>query len=221
MSDSSAGTTASTFARAGSPSPPYPPLGLLYLSAYLKARGYAVSVFDTTFSRPDAFAAHVARHRPPVVGIYGNLVTRPNVLAQIRACKAHGATVVLGNDYEFQMIENKTGLTPEAIHAKNPHIIYTAVTGYGLEGPEAARPGFEDAIEIYAGAATQFTLFGHAPGVYYYRVRAVQAAQSSDWSGGQVVHVAPLDRWVLNAASDELSPDLLTLHDGDIDNIYG
>ncbi len=28
---------------------PYPPLGLLYLSAYLKARGHAVEVYDSTF----------------------------------------------------------------------------------------------------------------------------------------------------------------------------
>ena len=28
---------------------PYPPLGLLYLSAYLKTRGYSVDVYDSTF----------------------------------------------------------------------------------------------------------------------------------------------------------------------------
>ena len=37
----------------------------------------------------------------------------------------------------------KFGLTPEAVHARNRHIIYAAVTGYGLEGPERARPGFD------------------------------------------------------------------------------
>lgn len=37
----------------------------------------------------------------------------------------------------------KFGLTPEAIHARNPRVIFAAVTGYGLEGPEAARPGFD------------------------------------------------------------------------------
>ena len=31
---------------------PYPPLGLLYLSAYLKMKGRPVSVFDSTFSTP-------------------------------------------------------------------------------------------------------------------------------------------------------------------------
>ena len=31
---------------------PYPPLGLLYLSAYLKARGHAVEIYDSTFCDP-------------------------------------------------------------------------------------------------------------------------------------------------------------------------
>ena len=29
---------------------PYPPLGILYISSYLKQQGFDVSVFDTTFS---------------------------------------------------------------------------------------------------------------------------------------------------------------------------
>ncbi len=35
------------------------------------------------------------------------------------------------------------GLTPEACLARNPRLIFVAVTGYGLEGPDAARPGFD------------------------------------------------------------------------------
>ena len=34
---------------------PYPPLGLLYISAYLKAHGADVAVFDTTFSSRHEF----------------------------------------------------------------------------------------------------------------------------------------------------------------------
>ena len=36
---------------------PYPPLGLLYLSAYLKRAGFAVEVFDSTFGELAALAA--------------------------------------------------------------------------------------------------------------------------------------------------------------------
>ena len=35
---------------------PHPPLGILYLSAYLKRRGFSVSVFDSTFRRPEEFS---------------------------------------------------------------------------------------------------------------------------------------------------------------------
>ncbi|MBC8078064.1 MAG: cobalamin B12-binding domain-containing protein, partial [Chloroflexales bacterium] len=75
---------------------PYPPLGILYLSSHLKARGFDVAVFDTTFSSPQAFRDYVDRERPSVVGIYTNMMTRTNVLAMLRHCKAQGAMVVLG-----------------------------------------------------------------------------------------------------------------------------
>jgi radical SAM superfamily enzyme YgiQ (UPF0313 family) len=75
---------------------PYPPLGILYLSAYLKARGFAAGVFDATFQSPAAFEALVAREHPPVVGLYVNLMTKRNALVMIAVAKAHGALVVLG-----------------------------------------------------------------------------------------------------------------------------
>jgi radical SAM superfamily enzyme YgiQ (UPF0313 family) len=80
---------------------PYPTLGLLYLSAYLRREGFAVEVFDSTFAaREDLFA----RLAGPggigggggVLGVYTNLMTRPAILAIARAAKAHGWTVVLG-----------------------------------------------------------------------------------------------------------------------------
>lgn len=75
---------------------PYPPLGILYLSSYLKAKGFGVSIFDSTFSSMGEFRALVERERPPVVGIYTNLMTKFNVLAMIKICNEAGATVVLG-----------------------------------------------------------------------------------------------------------------------------
>lgn len=75
---------------------PYPPLGLLYISSYLKARGFDVGVFDTTFRSREDFRQFVVRERPPVVGIYGTLMTRRNVLEMTRFCKEQGCTVVLG-----------------------------------------------------------------------------------------------------------------------------
>ncbi len=75
---------------------PYPPLGLLYISSYLKSRGFAVEVFDATLSSRQAFADYVERERPGVVGIYVNLITRGSALAMIRRLKRLGATLILG-----------------------------------------------------------------------------------------------------------------------------
>src|SRR5690606_235784 len=75
---------------------PYPPLGILYLSSYLKAHGFDVGIFDSTFQRAADFEALVAREKPPVVGLYTNLMTKRNILKMLRVAKAHGAKVVLG-----------------------------------------------------------------------------------------------------------------------------
>jgi radical SAM superfamily enzyme YgiQ (UPF0313 family) len=75
---------------------PYPPLGLLYVSSHLKARGFSVDVFDTTFARPAQLEEHIRRTHPPVVGIYANLMTRQRVLNAVRVAKEAGSFVVLG-----------------------------------------------------------------------------------------------------------------------------
>jgi anaerobic magnesium-protoporphyrin IX monomethyl ester cyclase len=75
---------------------PYPPLGVLYIAAHLKAQGFGVDVFDTTFSSFDAFRRRIERERPPIVGIYCNMMTRRNVLKMAQICKANGCMVVIG-----------------------------------------------------------------------------------------------------------------------------
>lgn len=62
---------------------PYPPLGILYISAYLGLKGIANEVFDTTFSSKEAFRAHLLQHQPPVVAFYTNLMTKLNVLEML------------------------------------------------------------------------------------------------------------------------------------------
>jgi radical SAM superfamily enzyme YgiQ (UPF0313 family) len=75
---------------------PYPPLGILYLSAYLRTRGFAVDVYDSTFgSRHELF--DVLEQGPPgMLGVYGNLLTRSAVLAILERARSAGWRVVLG-----------------------------------------------------------------------------------------------------------------------------
>ena len=75
---------------------PYPPLGILYLSAYLKRAGFSVDIFDSTFEERVALTARFAATPGGVVGIYTNLMTRRSVLEIVRAAKLHRWTVVLG-----------------------------------------------------------------------------------------------------------------------------
>jgi anaerobic magnesium-protoporphyrin IX monomethyl ester cyclase len=75
---------------------PYPPLGILYLSSFLKQRGFNVGVFDSTFRRRDEFVQLLRRERPPVVGLSCNLMTKRSVLAMARAARDEGVFVVVG-----------------------------------------------------------------------------------------------------------------------------
>jgi anaerobic magnesium-protoporphyrin IX monomethyl ester cyclase len=75
---------------------PYPPLGLLYLSAYLKRRGFDVEVSDSTFGERAALTQRFAATPGGVVGVYTNLMTRRSVLQIVRAANAAGWTVILG-----------------------------------------------------------------------------------------------------------------------------
>src|SRR5262245_17289706 len=75
---------------------PYPPLGLLYLSAYLKSVGHGVHVYDTTFGTRDELHALLDATRGGILGVYTNLMTRRSVLRIVTAAKERGWTVILG-----------------------------------------------------------------------------------------------------------------------------
>ncbi|MGH9619144.1 MAG: B12-binding domain-containing radical SAM protein [Bryobacteraceae bacterium] len=75
---------------------PYPPLGLLYLSSYLRQQGFAVEVYDSTFgSRKELFS--LLRQGPPaILGVYVNLMTRTAALEIIACGREAGWKVIVG-----------------------------------------------------------------------------------------------------------------------------
>jgi len=75
---------------------PYPPLGLLYLSAYMKTQGHEVEVYDSTFGTREELVRKIQAAPRGLVGIYTNLITRRSVLQIIRAAKEVDSTVILG-----------------------------------------------------------------------------------------------------------------------------
>lgn len=119
---------------------PYPTLGLLYLSAYLRRAGFDVEIYDSTWgSKPELFN-RLAAEPGGVLGIYTNLITRRNVVAIMAEAKRHGWTVVLGGpesaNYTEQYIahgadvvvvgegeETLAELLPALVH-KGPHRLH-------------------------------------------------------------------------------------------------
>jgi radical SAM superfamily enzyme YgiQ (UPF0313 family) len=75
---------------------PYAPLGLLYLSSYLRGRGFDVEVYDSTFGSREALFKILESEPPATLGIYANLMTRGNALAILECARSCGWKVVMG-----------------------------------------------------------------------------------------------------------------------------
>jgi anaerobic magnesium-protoporphyrin IX monomethyl ester cyclase len=75
---------------------PYAPLGILYLSSHLRANGFDVEIYDSTFgSREDLY--RILETEPAgAIGIYANLMTRANALDIAGRAKAAGWLVLFG-----------------------------------------------------------------------------------------------------------------------------
>lgn len=70
---------------------PYPPLGILYISAYLKKHGFDCDVFDSTFSSRENLEQKILAERPRIVAIYTNLVTKVNVIKLMKFIRSEKA----------------------------------------------------------------------------------------------------------------------------------
>src|SRR6266852_2239680 len=96
---------------------PYVPLGILYLSSHLRRQGFDVEVYDSTFgSRAELFAM-LETGEPGAIGIYGNLMTRRNVLAIASRARAAGWRVILGGPEPANYAEEYLAAGAEVIVA--------------------------------------------------------------------------------------------------------
>jgi radical SAM superfamily enzyme YgiQ (UPF0313 family) len=75
---------------------PYPPLGILYICSHLRQKGIQAEVFDSTFSSRKELFALLRQGPPSVLGVYANLMTRPNVVEILRVAKDAGWQTVVG-----------------------------------------------------------------------------------------------------------------------------
>jgi len=75
---------------------PYAPLGILYLSSYLRGKGFDVDIYDSTFGSQEELFGILDTGPPAAIGIYGNLMTRRNVLDISARAREAGWKVILG-----------------------------------------------------------------------------------------------------------------------------
>ncbi len=79
---------------------PYPPLGILYVSAWLEQHGIENDVFDTTFSYKKELRTYLLKEQPDIIAIYTNLMTKINVIEMIDFIRSEeglkNSVVVLG-----------------------------------------------------------------------------------------------------------------------------
>ncbi|MEL6655667.1 MAG: radical SAM protein [Bacteroidota bacterium] len=89
---------------------PYPPLGILYLSAWLEQHGYENEVFDTTFTSFQAQKEYFLAEQPDIIAIYTNLMTKLDVIRLVQMIRAEEnlkeSLVVLGGPDLRYNVEN-------------------------------------------------------------------------------------------------------------------
>jgi radical SAM superfamily enzyme YgiQ (UPF0313 family) len=141
---------------------PYPPLGLLYISSYLKARGFAVDILDTTFLDVRSALAAIHASAPKLMGIYVNLITRRSALLLIAKGKEIGATVILGGPEPVNYAEEYlargadvivAGEGEDALAKLIPHIRKRGLSG--LEAIPGLRFKRDDGQIVSTGWAPQ------------------------------------------------------------------
>lgn len=117
---------------------PYPPLGLLYISSYLKEKGFDVAVFDATFEDMSAFEQYVLKNKPPIVGIYVNMMTKRTALKMLAFLKQHDIYIVLGGPdvpyYAEQYLQHGADIVVKGEGELTLEELIPHLAQYGLQG---------------------------------------------------------------------------------------
>jgi anaerobic magnesium-protoporphyrin IX monomethyl ester cyclase len=88
---------------------PYPPLGLLYVSAYLNSKNIANDVFDSTFYSQGQQLDFILEKQPQVIAIYTNLMTKIEVVKLLKILKTERfgfPKIILGGPDVTYNLEN-------------------------------------------------------------------------------------------------------------------
>lgn len=127
---------------------PYPPLGILYISAYLEENGYDNEVYDTTFQTIQKFKENLDLKQPQIVALYTNLMTKLNIIHLCQYIKkSHPKTIIVIGG-------------PDVTHN---------VDGYLDAGGDiiVIGEGERTMLEIVIAVENDLTEFAHVDGVAY------------------------------------------------------
>ncbi len=134
---------------------PYPPLGLLYVAAYLKRAGIAVEVIDPTLGTRVELEARLRELSPAVLGLYATFMTRVSVLRIASVAADLGWTVVIGgpdgNAYAEEYLDHGAHIV---VFGEGERTMLEILEVLGESGPEG--------IDVLDGVTG--TVFRHSSG---------------------------------------------------------
>jgi anaerobic magnesium-protoporphyrin IX monomethyl ester cyclase len=126
---------------------PYAPLGLLYLSSYLRGQGFDVEVYDSTFGSREELFRLLETEPPSLLGIYANLMTRGNALSILARAVERGWKVIVGGPEPSNYAEQYLAAGAHAVVAGEGELALAAilrgapleqVPGLYFRGPDGA-----------------------------------------------------------------------------------
>jgi anaerobic magnesium-protoporphyrin IX monomethyl ester cyclase len=123
---------------------PYAPLGILYLSSYLRVKGFDVEIYDSTFGSREELFGILNDGPPAAIGIYANLMTRGNAIEIAAAARAAGWRVILGGPEPSNYAEEYLNAGADIVVPGEAEIALEQLMATGFEA--AAWPGIDGVI---------------------------------------------------------------------------
>jgi anaerobic magnesium-protoporphyrin IX monomethyl ester cyclase len=162
---------------------PYAPLGILYLSSHLRAKGFDVDIYDSTFGSREELFGILNASPPGILGIYGNLMTRSNVLDLIRAGRAAGWHVILGG--------------PEPANYAQEYLDAGAEVIVSGEGEIAVEQLLESSFDPAAFPKVEGIIFRDAAGaIVKTATRLIQDLNAQPWPDRERIDIPKyMDTW--------------------------
>jgi len=123
---------------------PYAPLGILYLSSHLRAKGFDVEIYDSTFGSREELFGILNNGPPAAIGIYANLMTRGNAIEIAAGARAAGWRVIVGGPEPSNYAEEYLDAGADIVVPGEAEIALEQLTATRFEA--AAWPGVEGII---------------------------------------------------------------------------